>query len=74
MLTAKQENPVMANWIECTAASSGDKIWVNFDSATVIHRNDLSKYAEVSFIAGKKNIADLTKKETPGDLRAKGLK
>ena len=48
----------MANWIECTGNKSGDKILVNFDNATAIHRNDVQKYTEVSFVGEKANSAN----------------
>jgi hypothetical protein len=69
MLSDKQE-AVMANWVKCTIPS-GDKIFVNFDNATAIHRNDVKGQTQVSFIAEK---GTLVVKETLDQLLKAGMK
>jgi hypothetical protein len=45
----------MANWISCTRPS-GDKILVNFDNATVIHRDELNDQTQISFLGEKETL------------------
>lgn len=59
----------MANWIKCTI-SSGDKILVNFDNATAIHRDELKAETQISFVAEE---GTLKIKETPDQLIKDGL-
>lgn len=61
----------MANWVQCTATPRGHAIWVNFDNATAVFRNDLNNTTQISFVGEK---STLTVKETPKELAAAGWK
>jgi hypothetical protein len=59
----------MANWVECTVPS-GDKVLVNFDNATSLHRNIHTGTTQVDFIGEGKMLVI---KESVDELKAQGL-
>jgi hypothetical protein len=69
MLTAKQESGVMANWVKCTN-ENGDKVLLNFDYATIIHRNDLMGLTYITMNIG----GEFAVKETVDELSKLGVK
>ena len=59
----------MANWIKCTLPT-GDNVFLNFDNATLLHRNDHTNTTQVDLIG---EVRVLTVKETIDELKTLGL-
>jgi hypothetical protein len=59
----------MANWVKCTVPS-GDKVFLNFDNATILHRNEHTGTTQVDFIGESKTQMI---KESVDELKSLGL-
>jgi len=60
----------MANWVKCTVPS-GDTVFLNFDNATVLHRNEHTNTTQVDFLG---EVKTQIIKETVQELKALGLR
>ena len=59
----------MASWITCTIPS-GEKIVLNCENITMIHRNDHTNTTQVDFVTPGKTVIV---KETVDELKTLGL-
>ena len=56
----------MPNWVKCTSWNGNSSIWVNFDNAVTIQRDDMKQLTTVAFIGSestaivKESIEQLT--------------